>query len=278
MKGFLAYLQRHPKAAVTFRTVVEEGAFWLQVGRKLFKTTPEETALILATPGFADLPAGKQYQVMLDAITALSPLEVAEESATTTKTVRRSPNQGKGQSLKKPRTKKEGSFLAIALSPTHYTYARKLRGRSAYAFYELLTTEPLPPPDLAIFSQCALLLDASLLLTLAWPSIGWLPLTTDRSWIRYAWVAYPLPPLAGEWEQGIRNPETEFFLVTEWYNPLDNVAYSRQTPAKREELNGLQRWGLTTPAVVEEKLRLHYGLTPTGEQRPPVPLAQQPPW
>lgn len=278
MKGFLAQLQLHPKASVTFRTVVEDGAFWLQVGRKLFKTTPEETALILSTPGFADLPAGKQYQVMLDAITTLSPSEVAEETTTATGTVRASPPEGKGPSPKKPRTKKEGSFLEIALSPTHYTYARKLRGRSAYAFYDRLTTAPLSRPDLASFSQCALLLDASLLLTPAWPAIGWLPLAVDRSWISYAWAAYPLPPLTGEWEQGIRNPDTEFFLVTEWYNPLDDVAYSRQTPAKREDLNGLQRWGLTTPAVVEDKLRLHYGLSPTGEQRPPVPLSQQPPW
>ena len=81
-----------------------------------------------------------------------------------------------------------------------------------------------------------------------------------------------------ESRKGIINPETEFFLVTEWFNPFDNVAYSKQTLAKREELNGLQRWSLTTPAVVEEKLRLHYGLTLTGELIPPLPLSQQPPW
>jgi hypothetical protein len=271
MKGFLVQLQLHPKASITFRTVVEDGGFWLQVGRKLFKTTPEETAQILVTPGFEDLPPGRQYKVMLDVITAL---EGVEETAATL----RLPNEGKGLSPKKPRTKKEGSFLEIALSPTHYTYARKLRGSPAYAFYDILTTVPLQRTDLASFSQRSILLDAGLLLTPAWPSIGWLPLTADRSWISYSWTANALPVTIEESKRGIRNPETEFFLVTKWFNPIDNVAYSKQTRATREELNGLQRWGLTTPEVVKEKLRLHYGLTPTGEQIAPLLLSQQPPW
>jgi hypothetical protein len=270
MKGFLLQLQLHPKAAITFRTVVEDGAFWLQVGRKLFKTTPEETAQILGTPEFEDLPPDRQYKVMLDVITAL---EGAEETAAALR-----PSEGKGLSPKKPRTKKEGSFLEIALSPTHYTYARKLRGLAGYAFYDILTTVPLQRTDLASFSQRSILLDASLHLTPVWPSIGWLPLTADRSWISYSWTAHSLSVTMEESNKGVMNPETEFLLVTKWFNPFDNVAYSKQTPAKREELNGLQRWGLTTPAVVEEKLRLHYGLTPTGELIPPLPLSQQPPW
>ena len=278
MQGFLVQLQLHPQATITFRTVVEDGAFWLQVGRKLFKTTPEETAQILGTPGFDDLPPGRQYKVMLDVITTLSALERTDETAAATETALNPPAEGKSRSPKKPRTKKEGSFLEIALSPTHYTYARKLRGSPAYAFYDILTTVPLQRTDLASFSQCAVLLDANLLLTPAWPAIGWLPLTADRSWITYSWTARALPVTLAESERGIRNPETEFFLVKQWFNPLDNVAYSKQTRARREELNGLQHWGLTTPEVVAEKLRLHYGLTPTGERIAPLLLSQQPPW
>jgi hypothetical protein len=273
MKGFLLQLQRHPQAAITCRTVVEDGVFLMQVGRKFFRTTPEETAQILNTPGFDAMPGTERYGVIMDVVKALSLLEEDSPGTTT------GPTDTRQRTLpKRPRTKKEGTFLEIALTPRHYTYARKLRGRPGYAFYDILTTESLQRKDLDSFSQRSILLDAGLLLTPAWTSIGWLPLSEDRSWISYSWTAYPLPPIEEEWARGVRNPETEFFLVTEWFNPIDNVAYSEQTPAKQEELNGLQRWGLTTPAVVEEKLRLHYGLTPTGEARPRFPLQQQPPW
>jgi hypothetical protein len=272
MKGFLLQLQRHPKAAITCRTVVEDGVFLLQVGRKFFRTTPEETAQILSTPGFDAMPGTERYGVIMDVVKALSLLD--EDSPGTT-----GPIDSRQSTLpKRPKTKKEGSFLEIALTPRHYTYARKLRGRSGYAFYDILTTEPLQRKDLDSFSQCSILLNASLLFTPTWASIGWLPLSEDRSWISYSWTAYPLPPVGEEWARGVRNPETEFFLVTQWFNPIDNVAYSEQTPAKQEELNGLQRWGLTTPAVAEEKLRLHYGLATTGESTPRFPLQQQPPW
>jgi hypothetical protein len=273
MKGFLVQLQLHPKATITLRTVVEDGAFWLQVGRKLFRTTPEETAQILGTPGFEAMTSDERCTVILDVVNALSTLEMADAATAPSPT-----SEERGVSPKKPRTKKEGSFLEIVLSPIHYTYARKLRGSPAYAFYDILTTVPLQRTDLASFSQRSILLDAGLLLTPAWPSIGWLPLTADRSWISYSWTARALAVPIVESKRGVRNPETEFFLVTEWFNPIDNVAYSKQTRAKREELNGLQRWGLTTPEVVEEKLRLHYGLTPTGEQMAPLLLSQQPPW
>jgi len=272
MNGFLLQLQRHPQAAITCRTVVEDGVFLLQVGRKFFRTTPEETAQILNTPGFDAMLGIERYTVIMDVVNALSVLTDSPDTIT-------GPTARPPSTLpKRPRTKKEGSFLEIALTPRHYTYARKLRGLSGYAFYDLLTTEPLPRKELASFSQRAVLLDVGLLRTPAWTSIGWLPLSEDRSWISYSWTAHSLFNQA-EWDKGIRNTEeTEFFLVTSWYNPAEHRAYSKQTPAKKQELNGLQRWGLTTPAVVEEKLRLHYGLTPTGEETPRVLLQQQPPW
>jgi hypothetical protein len=272
MNGFLLQLQRHPRATITCRTVVEQGAFLLQVGRKFFRTTPQETAQILNTPGFDALSNIERYTVILDVVKALSVLTDSPQATT------ESPDSQPSSSTKRSRTKKEGSFLEIALTPRHYTYARKLRGLSGYAIYDLLTTEPLPRKELASFSQCTVLLDVGLIFAPTWTSIGWLPLSEDRSWISYSWTAYPLPFVDEEWARGIRNPETEFFLVTEWFNPFANVAYSKQTPAKKQALNGLQRWGLTTPAVVEEKLRLHYGLTLTGEEIPRVPLQQQPPW
>ncbi len=209
----------------------------------------------------------------MDVVKALSSLE-----ADSADTISSEMNARKPTTQKRPRTKKEGSFLEIALTPCHYTYARKLRGLTGYAFYAILTTEPLRRNDLDGFSQCSILLDAALVLTPAWPSIGWMPLSEDRSWISYSWTAQPLPPIEEEWARGIRNPETEFFLVTSWYSPAEHRAYSKQTPAKREELFGLQRQGLITPAVVEEKLRLHYGLAPTGETISRFPLQQQPPW
>jgi hypothetical protein len=273
MKGFLLQLQRHPQASITCRTVVEDGVFLMQVGRKFFRTTSEETAQILSTPGFDTMSTIERGTVIMDVVKALSSLE--EDSADTTTS---GTNTRKTTTQKRPRTKKEGSFLEIALTPCHYTYARKLRGIPHYAFYDMLTTEPLQRKDLDSFSQCAILLDAAIMLTPAWPSIGWLPLSEDRSWISYSWTAHALFN-QDEWDRGIRNTEeTEFFLVTEWFNPIDNVAYSKKTPAKREELNGLQRSGLTTPPTVEEKLRLHYGLTPTGDTIPRFPLEQQPPW
>lgn len=278
MKGFLLQLQLHPQASITCLTVVENGAFRLQVGRKAFKTTPEETTQILNTPGFEDLTTIERGTVILDVVKALSTLNEPAIIPAGTGTVESPLSESRGLSLKKPRTKKEGSFLEIALSPTHYTYARKVRGYVGYAFYDILTTVPLQRKELASFSQQSILLDASLFPPPAWPSLGWLPLTADRSWISYSWTAHALPVTIEESRRGIRNPETEFFLVTEWFNPVANVADSKQTPVLREQLNGLQRWGVTTPAVVEEKLRLHYGLTPTGELIPPLPLSQQPPW
>lgn len=255
MNGFLVQLQCHPHASITCQTVVQDGVFCLQVGRNFFRTTPEETAQILRTPGFEAMPSVERQKVILDVVTALSSLEEDPvEMHTKHSTAQR-----------RPRAKKEGSFLVIALTPRHYTYARKLRGLAGYALYDMLTTEPLSRKDVERFSQCAILLTVGLVFTPVWPSIDWLPLSDNRSWISYWWTADSLPPADKEWARGVRNPETEFFLVTSWYNPAEHRAYSKQTPVKREALYGLQRWGLTTPTLVEEKLRLHYGLTPTGE-------------
>jgi|GEM_PF-6161509 len=273
MKGFLLELQRHPQASITCRTVVEDGVFLMQIGRKFFRTTPEETAQILSTPGFDAMPGPERVGVIMDVVKALSSLEEDHATATSGEM-----NAQMNTAPRSPRTKKEGSFLEIALTPHHYTYARKLRGITGYLFYDILTTVPLQKKDLPRLAQRPIILDASLHRGPVWNSIGCLPLETDRSLISYSWVAYPLPVSLEESKRGVRNPETEFFLVTEWFNPTDHVAYSKQTPAKREQLYGLQRWGVTTPAVVEEKLRLHYGLTPSGEPIPPVPLPQQPPW
>jgi hypothetical protein len=183
----------------------------------------------------------------------------------------------KEQVVAKSRTKKEGTFPEVALSPQHYTYARKMRGRSGYSFYDILVTKPLQRKDLAAFSQRLFLLDAALELAPAWPALGWLPLETDRSFIRYAWVAYPpaltLTPAASQ--RGIRELETDYYLVTSWFNPADNMAHSKQTPASAAQLQGLCRWGLTTQARIEEKLRLHYGLTPDGQEIELIPLPHQ---
>jgi hypothetical protein len=121
MKGFLLQLQRHPHASITCRTVVEDGVFLMQVGRKFFRTTPAETAQILRMPGFDAMPGTERYGVIMDVVKALSTLEEDRADTTTSGT-----NASKPTTQKRPRTKKEGSFLEIALTPGHYTYARKL--------------------------------------------------------------------------------------------------------------------------------------------------------
>jgi hypothetical protein len=77
-------------------------------------------------------------------------------------------------------------------------------------------------------------------------------------------------------QSGIRKPETDYYLVTSWFNPADNIAHSKQTPAIPAQLQGLCRWGLTMQARIEEKLRLHYGLTPDGQEIEPTLLQYQP--
>jgi len=184
--------------------------------------------------------------------------------------------QNKEQVTSRPRTKKEGTFLEIALSPQHYTYARKMRGRSGYSFYDILVNKPLQRKDLHTFSQRLFILDAALELAPTWPAVGWLSLETDRSFVRYAWVAYPPALTLEESQKGIRKPETDYYLVTSWFNPSDNIAYSKQTSATPVQLQGLCRWGLTTQMRIEERLRLHYGLTPDGQEIASIPLQQQP--
>ncbi|GAB2699765.1 hypothetical protein GCM10011495_36370 [Hymenobacter frigidus] len=181
----------------------------MHVGRKLFRTTPEETAQILSTPGFDAMSGTERCGVIMDVVKTFSSLEEDSADATTSKT-----NARKNTTQKSFRTKKEGSFLEIALTPCHYTYGRKLRGLTGYAFYDILTTQPLRRKDLTGFSQCSILLNAALVFTPVWPAIGWLPLSEDRSWISYSWTAHSTFN-QDEWDKGIRNTEeTEFFLVT----------------------------------------------------------------
>jgi len=112
MKCFLLQLQRHPQASITCRTVVEDGVFLMQVGRKLFRTTPEETAQILSTPGFNAMSGTERCGVIMDVVKTFSSLEEDSADATTSKT-----NARKNTTQKSFRTKKEGSFLEIALTP-----------------------------------------------------------------------------------------------------------------------------------------------------------------
>jgi hypothetical protein len=167
---------------------------------------------------------------------------------------------------------KPGSFLEVPLAPGYYTYARKLEGLGGFAFYELLTTEPTT--YLAAIAENPVLLNAPVMTLDApsWPVIGHLPLEAGWPGIKYAWKCEPPPFIDESSKELIFQPNTEFFLG----KYVDHAPLF--TPAEPDTLRGLPRQSLYEPEFIEDKLRLHHGLLPTGERIAPLPLTQQPLW
>jgi len=165
-----------------------------------------------------------------------------------------------------------GSFLRIELVTGRFIYVRKLSNLSDYVYYDFLTETACQ--DIEIIASKPILLTISLLTIKdpTWPIIGHLPL--ERSWpppVQY-WAERDLPVTEEEQLGGNITYRTGLFIVEEIQN--ETVF----TPAKLEDLRGLIRRTLHTPELVEEKIRLHYGLTPEGRAIESCPLSQQPPW
>jgi hypothetical protein len=167
---------------------------------------------------------------------------------------------------------KPGSFLELELAPGKYIYTRKLNELSGYVYYDFLTDTP--QKDIYLIAQQPVLLRVSLLTMTAptWPIVGWLPLESDWLPAEKHWTVEPLPLTVEEMRNQVIKPDTEYFLIEHIEGE------TKHTPAKPEDLRGLTRWTLYPPEVVEEKLRLHYGLTKQGAHVEPVPLLQQELW
>lgn len=167
---------------------------------------------------------------------------------------------------------KPGSFLAVELVPGQYLYVRKLEGLSRYVYYDLLA--PSPQVNLLTIAQQPVLLTVDLLAIpdLTWPILGWLPLAPNWPPAVKMWKEQLLPRTEEAGENQVLASSKAYFLVEEVGKEI------RYTPAKREDLRGLLKWTLYPPGLVEEKLRLHYGLTKQGERVAAVPLNQQEPW
>ncbi|WP_375419224.1 hypothetical protein [uncultured Hymenobacter sp.] len=165
-----------------------------------------------------------------------------------------------------------GSFLEVALAPGYYTYARNLDGLSRFAFYDVLSSESFT--DIRLIYNCSLLLTAPLLMPEAskWPIIGHLPLVQDQLSTVYYWRAEPPPFIDEKSQELIFSPDAQYFLVDYTNNTPIYI------PASPESLRGLPRQSLYLPEFIEDKLRLHHGITPQGGLRAPVPLKQQPLW
>lgn len=178
----------------------------------------------------------------------------------------------------KPRKRisKPGSFLEICLAPGYYTYARKLTIRPRYTFYDILATSS--QRGVTALAQLSELLNVSLLGTPPWPVVGIIPLEENPSTVYRSWHAKPLLPSEEQMMPGIRLPETEYFLIEESRDPTTGFWDTTETPAKPDELRGLTRHASYVIDYVEDKLRLHYGLTASGERCLPVPLVQQELW
>lgn len=165
-----------------------------------------------------------------------------------------------------------GSFLQIELVTGKFIYVRKLSNLSGYVYYDFLTGTACQ--DVEVLASKPILLTISLLTIKdpTWPIIGHLPL--KENWpppVRY-WDERDLPVTEEELQSGNVVYRMGLFTVEEIQNkPVF-------TPAKLEDLRGLTRWTLHTPELVEEKIRLHYGLTIEGRAIEPCPLSQQPPW
>jgi hypothetical protein len=174
------------------------------------------------------------------------------------------------------RVSKPGSFLEICLAPGYYTYARKTPLKTRYTFYNILTTSS--QREINALAQLPELLTVSLLGTPQWPVVGIIPLAEDPSTVYRSWHAKPLLPSEEQMTLGIRLPETEYFLIEESRDPITGFWDTTETPAKPDELHGLTRHASYVIDYVEDKLRLHYGLSASGERCLPVPLVQQELW
>ena len=177
-----------------------------------------------------------------------------------------------GQRRLNPNRIKSGDFVLISIAPSYYTYARKLEGLSSFGFYDYLTTGPLT--DVTSVAQEPVLLTAPLLMPEAakWPIVGFLPL--EESWPKHlpAWKTEPQALFEEHSQQLVFQPDTEYFRV-EYKN--NEPAY---IPADPESLRGLTRQTLYTPEIVEEKLRIHYGVSASGQRTEPINLKAQPLW
>lgn len=174
------------------------------------------------------------------------------------------------------RVSKPGSFLEICLAPDYYTYARKLPDRPRYTFYNELITKS--QRDVIYLHKLPALFTTSLLGTPSWPVVGQLPLDRSEAVSYRSWHAKPLFPTPEQMALGIRPPETEYFLVEETRDPLTGYWDTKETPAQQAELRGLTRHASYRPEYIEEKLRLHYGLTVTGQRVEPILFNQQKLW
>lgn len=174
------------------------------------------------------------------------------------------------------RISKPGSFLEICLAPGYYTYARKLTIRPRYALYDILTTSS--QREVTALAQLPELLNVSILDTPPWPVVGIMPLDENLPIVYRSWHAKPLLPSEEQMTLGIRLPETEYFLIEERRDPATGFWDTTETPAKPDELRGLARHASYFIEFVEDKLRLHYGVTASGERCLPVPLVQQELW
>lgn len=174
------------------------------------------------------------------------------------------------------RSSKPGSFVVIGLAPGYYTYARKLSIKPRYTFYDGLTHTP--QQAIALLQHLPALFTTSILGTPSWPVVGHLPLQEPEPLVYRSWHAKPLMPTPAQMDLGIRLPETEYFLIEEIRDPLTGYWHTQQTPAQQAELRGLTRHASYFPEYIEEKLRLHYGLTATGQRLAPIPFEQQPLW
>lgn len=174
------------------------------------------------------------------------------------------------------RVSKPGSFLEICLAPDYYTYARKLPDRPRYTFYNELITKS--QRDVIYLHKLPALFTTSLLGIPSWPVVGQLPLDRSEAVSYRSWHAKPLFPTPEQMALGIRPPETEYFLVEETRDPLTGYWDTKETPAQQAELRGLTRHASYRPEYIEEKLRLHYGLTVTGQRVEPILFNRQKLW
>jgi hypothetical protein len=183
----------------------------------------------------------------------------------------------------RPKRIKPGSFLQICLAPSYYTYARQLEGgMTSVAFYDVLVREPLS--DLAHLSQELVLLKTSILDDRPWLVVGHRPLeiTWPTSWYSWAFDPVSVQSSGNGWDADMQtwlaNPSTKYLLVETKRDPITGAIDSIETPANLHDLQGLPRRTIYWPNQIEDKLRLHFGVSQEGESIAPLLLKQQPFW
>jgi hypothetical protein len=182
----------------------------------------------------------------------------------------------------RPKRIKPGSFLQICLAPSYYTYARQLEGITSVAFYDVLLREPLL--NLPQLSQDSVILTTSVLDDRPWIVVGHRPLETTWPTSEYSWAFDPVSVQSSGngWDSDMQtwlaSSSTRYFLVEERKDPSTGAIDSIKTPAKLQDLQGLPRRTIYWPDTIEDRLRLHFGVSPEGEAITPLPLKQQPFW